>query len=85
MPELAIISSYVHSRVDSNLNPMSESNFFPSQGLLITIFFIIYLSRVLCLCIVCVSQFVAERSAMLLVLVIKLTKETRRRVWRWRD
>ncbi len=28
----------------------------------------------------CVSQFVAERSAILLVLVIKLTKETRRRV-----
>ncbi len=38
---------------------------------------IIYLSRVLCLCVcVCVSQFVAERSAILLVLVIKLTKET---------
>ncbi len=28
---------------------------------------------------VCVSQFVAERSAILLVLIIKLTKETRRR------
>ncbi len=34
---------------------------------------------------VCVSQFVAERSAILLVLEIKLTKETRRRVWRGRD
>jgi hypothetical protein len=34
---------------------------------------------------VCVSQFVSERSAILLVLVIKLTKETRRRVWRGRD
>jgi hypothetical protein len=32
-----------------------------------------------------VSQFVAERSAILLVLIIKLTKETRRRVWRGRD
>jgi hypothetical protein len=29
---------------------------------------------------VCVSQFVAERLAILFVLVIKLTKETRRRV-----
>ncbi len=51
---------------------------------------IIYLSRVLCLSVcvcvcVCVSQFVAERSAILLVLAIKLTKETRRRVWRGRD
>jgi hypothetical protein len=34
---------------------------------------------------VCVSQFVAERSAILLVLIIKLTKETKRRVWRGRD
>jgi hypothetical protein len=34
---------------------------------------------------VCVSPFVAERSAILLVLVIKLTKQTRRRVWRGRD
>ncbi len=33
---------------------------------------------------VCVSQFV-ERSAILLVLLIKLTQETRRRVWRGRD
>ena len=33
----------------------------------------------------CVSQFVAERSAILLVLIIKLTQETRRRVWRGRD
>ncbi len=28
---------------------------------------------------------IAERSAILLVLVIKLTKENRRRVWRGRD
>ena len=28
---------------------------------------------------------IAERTAILLVLVIKLTKETRRRAWRWRD
>ncbi len=34
---------------------------------------------------VCVSQFVAERSAILLVLIIKLTKATSRRVWRGRD
>jgi hypothetical protein len=50
--------------------------------------FIIYLSRVLCLSVcdsVCVSQFVSERSAILLVLAIKLTQETRRRVWRGRD
>jgi hypothetical protein len=45
---------------------------------------IIYSSRVLCLS-VCVSQFVSERSAILLVLAIKLTKETRRRVCRGRD
>jgi hypothetical protein len=32
-----------------------------------------------------VSQFVSERSAILLVLEIKLTKETRRRGWRGRD
>jgi hypothetical protein len=32
---------------------------------------------------VCVT--IAERSAILLVLAIKLTKETRRRVWRGRD
>jgi hypothetical protein len=31
------------------------------------------------------SQFVAERSAILLVLLIKLTQETRRRVWRGKD
>jgi hypothetical protein len=50
--------------------------------------FIIYLAKVLCLSVcdsVCVSQFVSERSAILLVLAIKLTKETRRRVWRGRD
>ncbi len=34
---------------------------------------------------VCVSQFVAERSAILLVLAIKLTQETRGRAWRGRD
>ncbi len=39
---------------------------------------ILYLAKVLCLS-VCVSQFVSERSAILLVLGIKLTKETRRR------
>ncbi len=38
----------------------------------------------MCVC-VCMSQFVAERSAILLVLSIKLTKETRRRVWRGMD
>ncbi len=39
-----------------------------------------------CVCVcVCVSQFVAERSAILLVFIIKLTKEIRRRVWRWKD
>ncbi len=43
----------------------------------------IYLRYFVCLCVcmcvcvcVCVSQFVSERSAILLVLVIKLTKET---------
>ncbi len=40
----------------------------------------------MCVCVcVCVSQFVSERSAILLVFVIKLIKETRRRVWRGRD
>ncbi len=34
---------------------------------------------------VCVSQFVAERSAILIVLVIKLTKETRRGIEEIRD
>ncbi len=34
---------------------------------------------------VCVSQFVSERFAILLVLAIKLTKVTRRRAWRGRD
>ncbi len=42
------------------------------------------MSVCVCVC-VCVSQFVAERSAILLVLVIKLTKETRQSVWRGRD
>jgi hypothetical protein len=47
---------------------------------------IIYLSRVLCLSVCdCVCVTIAERSAILLALAIKLTKETRRRVWRWRD
>jgi hypothetical protein len=48
----------------------------------------IYLGYFVCLCVivcVCVSQFVSERSAILLVLVIKLTKVTRRRAWRGRD
>jgi hypothetical protein len=44
-----------------------------------------YLSYIYLGYFVCVSQFVAERSAILLVLIIKLTKETRRRVWRGRD
>jgi hypothetical protein len=44
----------------------------------------IYLGYFVCVC-VCVSQFVAERSAILLVFVIKLTKETRGRDWRGRD
>jgi hypothetical protein len=47
----------------------------------------IYLGNFVCVCVcVCVTtQFVSERSAILLVLVIKLTKEMRRRVWRGRD
>jgi hypothetical protein len=41
----------------------------------------IYLGYFVCVCVcVCVSQFVSERSAILLVLAIKLTKETRRKV-----
>ena len=50
--------------------------------------FVNNLPRVLCLSVcdwVCVSQFVSERSAILLVLVIKLTKQTRGRAWRGRD
>ncbi len=48
--------------------------------------FIIYLPWVLCLSVCdCVCVTIAERSAILLVLVIKLTKETRRRAWRGRD
>ncbi len=38
----------------------------------------------MCVC-VCVSHFVSERSAILLDLLIKLTKETRGRDWRGRD
>ncbi len=53
--------------------------------------FIIYLARVLCLSYSChfpvifLSVVVAERSAILYVLVIRLTKETRGRVCRGRD
>jgi hypothetical protein len=52
--------------------------------------FIIYLPWVLCLSVcdsmcVCVCVTIAERSAILLVLAIKLTKVTRRRAWRGRD
>ncbi len=48
----------------------------------------IYLPWVLCLSVcdsVCVCVTTAEHSAILLVLIIKLTKETRRRVPRGRD
>ena len=46
----------------------------------------IYLGYFVCLfVIVCVCVTIAERTAILLVLVIKLTKETRRRAWRGRD
>ena len=48
----------------------------------------IYLGYFVCLCVcvcVCVSQFVSERCVILLVLLMKLTKETRRRFWRGRD
>ena len=39
-----------------------------------------------CVCVcVCVCVTIAERTAILLVLVIKLTKVTRRRAWRGRD
>jgi hypothetical protein len=57
-------------------------------SLILTAKLTIYLPKVLCLSVcdsVCVSQFVAERSAILLVLAIKLTKATRRKVWRGRD
>jgi hypothetical protein len=52
--------------------------------------FIIYSSRVLCLSYSCrpvifLSVVVAKRWAILYVFVIKLTKDTRRRVLRWRD
>jgi hypothetical protein len=48
----------------------------------------IYLGYFVCLCVivcVCVCVTIAERSAIRLVLVIKLTKEMRRRAWRERD
>ncbi len=48
----------------------------------------IYLGYFVCLCViacVCVSHFVSERSAILLVLAIRLTQETRGRDWRGRD
>ncbi len=70
-------------------NPISKIRiFFPVSTVFLFIFSlfcsplyatlvsIIYLSRVLCLCVT-----IAERSAILLVLIIKLTKKTRRRVW----
>ncbi len=38
----------------------------------------------MCVC-VCVCVTIAERTAILLVLKIKLTKETRRRAWRGRE
>jgi hypothetical protein len=44
----------------------------------------IRLGYFVCVC-VCVCVTIAERSAILLVLVIKLTKETRRRDLRGRD
>jgi hypothetical protein len=55
---------------------------------ILTILVYIYLGYFVCLCVivcVCVCVTIAERSAILLVLIIKLTKETRRRVWRGRD
>ncbi len=39
---------------------------------------------IVCVC-VCVCVTIAERSAILLVLIIKLIKEMRRRAWRGRD
>jgi hypothetical protein len=67
------------------LDSLSES---AEYGCCQIIILTIYLARVLCLSVcdcVCVSQFVSERSAILLVLIIKLTKASRRRVWRGRD
>ncbi len=62
----------------------STHNFYFSAGLSIK-FFIIYLSRILCLSVcVCVTIWCGTL-AILLVLVIKLTKRMRRRVWRGRD
>jgi hypothetical protein len=74
-------SSASHTWPCHNFPSIIETLFCSNQGRLP---FIIYLSRVLCLC-VCVSQFVSERSAILLVLLIKLTQETRQRDWRGRD
>jgi hypothetical protein len=46
----------------------------------------IYLGSSVChIPVIFLSVVVAERSAILYVLVIKLTKETRRRVWKGRD
>ncbi len=45
----------------------------------------IYLGYFVCLCvIVCVCVTIAERTAILLVFIIKLTKEARWMDWRWR-
>ncbi len=60
---------------------LAENSIKAAKNMLLSI---IYLSNVLCLS-VCVSQFVSERSAILLVLLIKVTKETRGRDWRGRD
>jgi hypothetical protein len=70
-----------------NLTDVKIKTYF-TESIKLLVQSIIYLSRVLCLSVcdcVCVSQFVSERSAILLVLIIKLTKATRRRVWRGRD
>jgi hypothetical protein len=69
---------------------------FPTLVVLFTDNLTIYSSRILCLssCLSschpvilssCHPVTIAERSAILLVLIIKLTQKTRRRVWRGRD